>query len=434
MKNSLVYLTVLLLWLIASAVTVTFFLITKEYFPVVVGILSTLLSSLLLYLLYVKNVKKISFLFDAIENNDYSFRFTADESIDKYDKLLNNSLNRIKKILETTRSDIAEREKYYEYILNRVETGIIIADPLGNIYQTNQAALNLLGLSVFTHIQQLNAVDRDLIDVFKRAKGGEKLQISFCNERGTVTLSMRTSEIEIQQNKRYILALNDINNELDERETESWIRLIRILTHEIMNAVTPITSLSESLIEIHGQKNDNLYKGLEAIHSTGKGLISFVETYRKLTRIPPPKQAVFDVQTFLNRMVKLTLPGTDERKINISVKPNDLLLYADENLISQVVINLLKNAIHASAEGNNPIHVFAYSNDDGQIIIEICDNGCGISDEIIQHIFIPFFTTKESGSGIGLSVARQIMRLHSGSLSLIRNTAQYHTIFRLSFA
>ena len=350
---------ILLIWLISSTILATLFILEKQYPLFAICIISVIIACISFYSLYIKNTKKVSFLFDSIENNDYTFQFTEQKSDNKYDKLLNSSLNRIKKLLETTRNDIIEHEKYYEYILDKVETGIIIADPLGNIYQTNQAALKLLGLPVFTHIQQLKAVDKDLIEVFKQTKHGDKQQISFCNERSATTLSMRTSEIIIRQNKRLIIALNDINNELDERETESWIRLIRVLTHEIMNAITPITSLSESLIKIHGQKNDNMYKGLEAIYTTGKGLISFVETYRKLTRIPQPKQAVFDVQQFLNRMVKLSLTDIREKTINISIKPSDLLLYADENLISQVVLNLLKNAIHATPPNSNPIVISA---------------------------------------------------------------------------
>lgn len=431
MKNSLLYLTLLLLWIIVATIGTFFFMEERHFFWGCICGGLVLGGVVLLYSLFIRNTKKIAFLFDSIENDDYTFRFIGEG--DQYDKLLNNSLNRIKRVLENTRNDIIEREKYYEYILNNVETGIVIADSLGNVYQTNQAALKLLGLPVFTHVQQLKNVDKELINIFKQARNGDKRQISFCNERGTVTLSMRTSEVVIRQNRRLIIALNDINNELDERETESWIRLIRILTHEIMNAITPITSLSESLLTIQEPKNDNIYKGLEAIHTTGKGLISFVETYRELTRIPPPKQAVFEVQQFLTRMIRLSLPEMHTPIINLSVQPADLLLYADENLISQVVLNLLKNALHASQNGD-PVLIRAYNNDEGQVIIEICDNGCGIPDEIVPHIFIPFFTTKESGSGIGLSIARQIMRLHGGSLSLIRNTPSFRTIFRLTFA
>lgn len=431
MKNSLLYLTLLLLWIIVATIGTFFFMEERHFFWGCICGGLVLGGVVLLYSLFIRNTKKIAFLFDSIENDDYTFRFIGEG--DQYDKLLNNSLNRIKRVLENTRNDIIEHEKYYEHILNNVETGIIIADSVGNIYQTNQAALKLLGLPVFTHVQQLKNVDKELINIFKQTQNGDKRQISFCNERGTVTLSMRTSEVVIRQNRRLIIALNDINNELDERETESWIRLIRILTHEIMNAITPITSLSESLLTIQEPKNDNIYKGLEAIHTTGKGLISFVETYRELTRIPPPKQAVFEVQQFLTRMIRLSLPEMRTPIINLSIQPDDLLLYADENLISQVVLNLLKNALHASQNGE-AILIKAYNNDEGQVMIEICDNGCGIPDEIVPHIFIPFFTTKESGSGIGLSIARQIMRLHGGTLSLIRNTTNFRTVFRLTFA
>lgn len=431
MKNSLLYLTLLLLWIIVVTIGTFFFMEERHFFWGCICGGLVLGGVVLLYSLFIRNTQKIAFLFDSIENDDYTFRFIGEG--DQYDKLLNNSLNRIKRVLENTRNDIIEHEKYYEHILNNVETGIIIADSVGNIYQTNQAALKLLGLPVFTHVQQLKNVDKELINIFKQTQNGDKRQISFCNERGTVTLSMRTSEVVIRQNRRLIIALNDINNELDERETESWIRLIRILTHEIMNAITPITSLSESLLTIQEPQNDNIYKGLEAIHTTGKGLISFVETYRELTRIPPPKQAVFEVQQFLTRMIRLSLPEMRTPIINLSIQPDDLLLYADENLISQVVLNLLKNALHASQNGE-AILIKAYNNDEGQVMIEICDNGCGIPDEIVPHIFIPFFTTKESGSGIGLSIARQIMRLHGGTLSLIRNTTNFRTVFRLTFA
>ncbi len=431
MKNSLLYLTLLLLWIIVATIGTFFFMEERHFFWGCICGGLVLGGVVLLYSLFIRNTKKIAFLFDSIENDDYTFRFIGEG--DQYDKLLNNSLNRIKRVLENTRNDIIEHEKYYEHILNNVETGIVIADSVGNIYQTNQAALKLLGLPVFTHVQQLKNVDKELINIFKQTQNGDKRQISFCNERGTITLSMRTSEVVIRQNRRLIIALNDINNELDERETESWIRLIRILTHEIMNAITPITSLSESLLTIHGEKNDNIYKGLEAIHTTGKGLISFVETYRELSRIPLPRQAVFEVQQFLTRMIRLSLPEMRTPIINLSIQPDDLLLYADENLISQVVLNLLKNALHASQNGE-AILIKAYNNDEGQVMIEICDNGCGIPDEIVPHIFIPFFTTKESGSGIGLSIARQIMRLHGGTLSLIRNTTNFRTVFRLTFA
>ena len=430
MRNSLIYLSLLLLWIIVATIGSAFFILERQFFWGCICGTLVMGGCFLLFSLFIRNTKKIAFLFDSIENDDYTFRFIGEG--DKYDKLLNNSLNRIKRVLENTRNDIIEHEKYYEHILNNIETGIVIADSTGNIYQTNQAALKLLGMSVFTHVQQLKNIDKELINIFKQTQNGDKRQISFCNERGTVTLSMRTSEVVIRQNRRLIIALNDINNELDEWETESWIRLIRILTHEIMNAITPITSLSESLLTIYREKNDNIYKGLEAIHTTGIGLISFVESYRELTRIPLPRQAVFEVQQFLTRMIRLSSPEMHTPIINLSVQPADLLLYADENLISQVVLNLIKNALHASQNGE-AILIKAYNNDEGEVIIEICDNGCGIPDEIAPHIFIPFFTTKESGSGIGLSIARQIMRLHGGSISLIRNTPSFHTVFRLIF-
>ena len=222
--------------------------------------------------------------------------------------------------------------------------------------------------------------------------------------------------------------LFDINNELDEKEIDSWIRLTRVLTHEIMNAVTPITSLSDTLLgltEAQASKEE-IRNGLQTISSTGKGLLSFVESYRKFTRIPTPEPSLFYVKSFIERMVELARHQHPDVRVTFhtDIAPSDLILYADENLVSQVVINLLKNAIQAIESDKNTdkeghINIRAYCNEAEAILIEISNNGPAIPNDIAEHIFIPFFTTKEGGSGIGLSISRQIMRLSGGNLSLL---------------
>ena len=222
--------------------------------------------------------------------------------------------------------------------------------------------------------------------------------------------------------------LFDINNELDEKEIDSWIRLTRVLTHEIMNAVTPITSLSDTLLgltEAQASKEE-IRNGLQTISSTGKGLLSFVESYRKFTRIPTPEPSLFYVKSFIERMVELALHQHPDVRVTFhtDIAPSDLILYADENLVSQVVINLLKNAIQAiesdiNTDKEGHINIRAYCNEAEAILIEISNNGPAIPNDIAEHIFIPFFTTKEGGSGIGLSISRQIMRLSGGNLSLL---------------
>ena len=271
------------------------------------------------------------------------------------------------------------------------------------------------------------------MEKMENCRPGDKLQVMFHNERGTVNLSIRVSEINVHKEHLRILALNDINIELDEKEIDSWIRLTRVLTHEIMNSVTPITSLSDTLLSMVKDKDEEISHGLQTISTTGKGLLSFVESYRKFTRIPTPEPSLFYLKAFIERMVELARHQNPCDTICFHTEiPADLILHADENLISQVVINLLKNAVQAI--GNQPggrIAIQAHCNDAEEVLIEIKNNGPAIPPEIAEHIFIPFFTTKERGSGIGLSISRQIMRLSGGSLTLIPDDKE--TKFILKF-
>lgn len=260
------------------------------------------------------------------------------------------------------------------------------------------------------------------------------MQVAFHNERGTVNLSIRVSEINVHKEHLRILALNDINIELDEKEIDSWIRLTRVLTHEIMNSVTPITSLSDTLLSMVEDKDEEISHGLQTISTTGKGLLAFVESYRKFTRIPTPEPSLFYLKAFIERMVELARHQNpcDHITFHTKIDPADLILYADENLISQVVINLLKNAIQAIGDQpDGQIDIQVYCNETEEVLIEIKNNGPVIPPEIVEHIFIPFFTTKEGGSGIGLSISRQIMRLSGGSLTLLPDNKE--TKFILKF-
>ena len=390
---------------------------------------------------YRHHVQKVLFMLDAIENNDNAIHFSETEpNMDSH--LVNRALNRVAHILYNVKSETAQQEKYYELILDCVNTGILVLNDNGAVYQKNSEALRLLGLSVFTHVSQLNRVDPRLTQVLTNCHPGDKLQITFSNERGTVNLSVRVSNITVRKEHLRILALNDINSELDEKEIDFWIRLTRVLTHEIMNSVTPITSLSETLLGLTTESpepsdskgyntescniKEEIRNGLQTISSTGKGLLAFVESYRKFTRIPTPEPSLFYVKGFIERMVGLSRhqhPGL-QITFHTHIAPDDLILYADENLISQVVINLLKNAIQAIESDKMPdkegrICIRAYCNEAEAILVEISNNGPAIPQDIAEHIFIPFFTTKEGGSGIGLSISRQIMRLSGGNISLL---------------
>ena len=372
-----------------------------------------------LYRHYRRNIKKVTFLFDAIDNGDFSFNFPTEKGF-KEDKILHKSLNRIKLFLQHTREEQMNREKYYEQILNAVDTGILVVDGHDNILQHNQAALRLLDTDVLTHMNQVK----------------EKLKDEH--------LAKHETQAMLKDKHVRIIALSDVSHELSNQEVDSWIKLIRVLTHEIMNTITPVTSLSETLLTRVTEDKD-LKQGLETIHKTGTELLAFVNNYRRFTHVPQPQPALFYVEPFLERMAMLC-----NHEVEISVSPKDLLVYADESLLSHVVTNLLKNAVEAFWEKGREdkqecrsadlqsaaskkafIRLQAYANAQESIIIDVSNNAGLIPEDVASHIFIPFFTTKPEGSGIGLSLSRQIMRVSSGSLSLHQDKAQGITTFRI---
>ena len=378
-----------------------------------------------LYRHYRRNIKKVIFLFDAIDNVDFSFNFPM-QGVSKNDRILHQSLNRIKAFLQHTREEQMEREKYYEKILNMVDAGIMVVDSHDNVLQHNQAALRLLDTDVLTHLNQVR----------------EKLKDEHLSKHETATM--------IKDKPVRIIAISDVSHELSNQEIDSWIKLIRVLTHEIMNTITPVTSLSETLLkeleeDMHWEgrfatcpnspKEKDLRIGLETIHNTGTELLSFVNNYRRFTHVPQPQPSLFYVEPFLNRMAMLC-----NHEVSIEVAPKDLIVYADESLIAHVVTNLLKNAVEAikekeSTEVSEDKHAFirikAYANEQETIVIDVTNNAGLIPDDIAAHIFIPFFTTKKEGSGIGLSLSRQIMRVSGGTLSLHQDKEADTTTFRI---
>lgn len=400
---------------------------------IIVLLLVAVVGYIRLYRHYRRNIKKVTFLFDAIDNGDFSFSFPTEKRF-KEDKILHQSLNRIKLFLQHTREEQMNREKYYEQILNAVDTGILVVDSHDNILQHNQAALRLLDTDVLTHMNQVKGKLKD------------------------EHLAKHETQAMLKDKHVRIIALSDVSHELSNQEVDSWIKLIRVLTHEIMNTITPVTSLSETLLTRVTEDKD-LKQGLETIHKTGTELLAFVNNYRRFTHVPQPQPALFYVEPFLERMAMLC-----NHEVEISVSPKDLLAYADESLLSHVVTNLLKNAVEAfngqeklSAERNKQdgnvqgrnkqecrsadlqsaaskkafIHLQAYANAQESIIIDVSNNAGLIPEDVASHIFIPFFTTKPEGSGIGLSLSRQIMRVSGGSLSLHQDKAQGITTFRI---
>lgn len=385
-----------------------------------------------------RNARKLMFMFSSIENGDYSFKFT-EHTPGRHDTLINASLNRIRDLLAKARDETIEQEKYFQLILESVTTGIVIINERGNVMQTNREAIRLLGIEPFTHIAQLARTDERFPALLREIAAGESRQLKYSDERSSITLSVHASSIVRRGERLKILALTDIENELSDREIESWIRLIRVLTHEIMNSINPITSISDSLVERVKDKEGGLIRqGLETISRTAKGLISFVESYRKFTRLPAPEPTLFYVREFMENLRSLalaTIPeGARPVEIRLSVEPDDLILYADRGLVSQVAINLLKNAIEATLDTADPQIDFTATIDSReQVILTVANNGPSIPPEVADHIFIPFFTTKTGGSGVGLSLSRQIMRLHGGTLKYRPGAEGRGAVFTMTF-
>jgi len=430
--NSLTFRLIVLAALVAAS---TVFVMQHRWIAATASLLSVAFAFGWSVRLYRRNLRKVSFMFDAVDNNDYAFHYaTARHATEE--RIINESLNRILQILLQAKADAKEREKYYEMIMNSVNTGIVVINEKGFVLQQNSESLRLLGLPVFTHIRQLERIDEKLAERFTDLQPGEKYHLSFRNERGAVNLSVRVSETVLKGERVKLIAMNDIHGEMEDKEVDTWIRLTRVLTHEIMNSVTPITSISSTLLSRHDEMKEKLRNGLELISDTGKGLISFVESYRRFTHIPTPQPTLFYVGRFIERMTQLASHHhASHIAIQTDIRPDDLILYADEDLIGQVVLNLLKNAIQAIGPDHpdGQIMVRASCNSNESIVIEISNNGPAIPPEEAEHIFTPFFTTKEGGSGIGLSVARQIMRLSGGSISLKSNAPNHRTTFVLLF-
>lgn len=371
--------------------------------------------------------RKVSYMLDALEDKELNFRF--DESRLR-GRNFNRTLNRLRNIFDKERREIIEQEKYFGLMLDHVKTGIAVVENDGRVTYCNNTAFGLLGIATFGHIRQLRAVSDSLYESFKTITDGSEERASYYNESGKMTISLTASEATIGKDKVRIIAFNDISSEIAENEQQSWSRLIRVLTHEIMNTITPIASLSDTLLSFDGV-TDEVKNGLSTISESSKGLIKFVDSYRNLTRVAPPVKRAFYFKELAERVISLT---GEQAVINGAVctyeeLSEDIILYADEGQITQILINLVKNAIQADARN---ITISAQLTLSEHIVINVTNDGLPISRESQDEIFVPFFTTKQEGTGIGLSLSRQIMRLHNGSLSLTRSDEK-GTIFTLLF-
>ncbi|MGC1391413.1 MAG: ATP-binding protein [Bacteroidales bacterium] len=397
---------------------------------------------------YLNNTnKKIRFFFDSVRNDDSNLSFPI-ETRNASLKELYQSMNKVNHQIQQLKIENRQQEQYFRTLLEHLAAGIITYNDKGFILHANSSAKKLLSIDVLTHLQQIERKDKKLFETIHSIKPYERKLVAIAAERGEIQLSLKATSFKTNENELVILSIQDIKNELDEKEIESWMKLIRVLMHEIMNSITPITSLSESLSNIYSsggipvlpeQVNvktiATTLQGLNVIKEQGKGLMSFVESYRKLTRVPEPVKKLFKVSDLMSRVQILynSLDNSNRTNLSVSLIKSDMEIFADQNLISQVLINLLKNALEANENNNNgKISIVASEGINNHHEICVIDNGPGISEENLDEIFVPFFTTRQNGSGIGLSISKQIMRVHGGNLK-VRSVPDIETVFCLSF-
>lgn len=391
--------------------------------------------------------RKISYFLESVHNEDSTLSFPTNIS-DQSIREIYQGLNKVNKQIQELKIESRQQEQYFQTLLEHVATGIVTFNDKGFVLHANSAAKKMFGVDVLTHINQLERVNRNLFQSIRNIQPFEQKLVSVITERGTIQLSLKSTSFKVKNNELMLLSVQDIRNELDEKELDSWMKLIRVLMHEIMNSIAPITSLSESLCkfftidgrpalpeELTEATIGTTVRGLNVIKEQGNGLMLFVESYRKMTRLPKPDKIVFKVEDLVTRIKVLysSLENSEKVKLTVTVNPPEMELVADENQISQVLINLAKNALQANEKNpEGKIQISVSYNTDRRPEICVTDNGPGIPDEILEQIFVPFFTTRENGSGIGLSLSRQIMRLHGGSLQ-VRSVPNKETVFCLRF-
>ena len=381
--------------------------------------------------------RKVNYMLDALEDGETNFRFSERKS------RLNKTLNRLNGIFKQERLAIREQEKFFGTLLDNVKTGIVVFDTSsGAITYSNSRALQILGLASLVNIKQLRIIDNNLAAAFiaeKEVSDPEKNKASFYNESSQKTIVMSKSSALVQGRNVRIVSFNDVTEELETNQEEAYSKLIRVLTHEIMNTVTPISSLSDALVsylepegdELTQERRKALRDGLDTIASSSRSLIQFVESYRNLTRVAPPVKSVFYVRDLASEVMELTSEqlASSGASLSFAERSDDVILFADRGQILQILINLVKNAVQAKAR---TINMEARIDSSDVTIIEVSNDGEPITPEAQKQMFVPFYTTKQDGSGIGLAISRQIMRMHNGQISLKSSTAE-KTTFSLLF-
>ncbi|MFC2098490.1 PAS domain-containing sensor histidine kinase [Bacteroidota bacterium] len=436
--------------LLLSASIFLFFYTWKTNYhvtPILVGII--ILFQIYSLIRYVDRTNRdlTSFL-ESIRFSEFTRSFQIEGMGSSFDEL-NRAFNDVISDFQKVRSEKEEHFHYLQSIVQNIDVSIIAYRKDGTVEMINKAAKTLFQIHSLKNVKLLEQLSQELVNTLLNISPGENTLVKVQDQDDILQLAIYATEFKVKDKLIILATINNIQNVLEEQETEAWQKLIRVLTHEIMNSITPIASLSSTLeIMLKGitegenlQEEMNLdtvleiLQALQTINKRSTGLLHFVNTYRNLTRIPKPNFKIFHVKDLYKNIYLLMEEEITSHKIEFvtNIDPDNIEVSADEQLIEQVIINLIRNSIHALESHKKPvIELKAYMNKRGRVTMQVADNGTGILPEVLDKIFIPFFTTKQSGSGIGLSLSRQILRLHNGTITA-NSVPEKETIFTLTF-
>lgn len=384
----------------------------------------------------------------SIKYSDFSQTFKDDKRGASFASLRRT----LQEVMDAFRRARAEKEEHFRYlqtVVQHVGIGLIAFRPNGEVELINAAAKKLLGVARVNNIRSLKSISGPLADKLFNLKPKERALIKITDNDEQMHLALFATEFKLRGEFYKLVSLQNIHRELEETEMEAWQKLIRVITHEIMNSVTPITSLAGTIHDLlqegykdwipEGSEQDETLKdiqdGLDTIKRRSQGLLHFVDAYRNMTVVSQPEFKIVPVEELFSRVEKLMQAHIKEKKIafTVSIEPSNLELLADPELIEQVLINLLLNALQSAEKQSQPvIQLRAFVDHNGRNAIQVVDNGPGIKPDDLEKIFIPFYSTKETGSGIGLSLSRQIMRLHRGGIN-VHSKPGVETVFTLRF-
>jgi nitrogen fixation/metabolism regulation signal transduction histidine kinase len=419
--------------LVATIFAFTFYFDTSNFSLIVLAALGAAIFFQVAQL--IKAVEKsnndISSFLDSIRFDDLSSSFKTDSS-DPSVQRLHQEMNEALTKLRSSRKEKDSEYQFFKNIVQHVGIGLLTFKKDGTIQIINSAAKRLLRVTRAEHLDDLREVSESLIDSFMKLKTGGRELVRLKNGDETIQLSVYAIELTLRGDEVKLISMSNIQTELEEKEMEAWQNLVRVLTHEIMNSVTPISSLAGIVEEelarkigknegIQREELDDMHLSLQTISRRSEGLIRFVKEFRNLSHIPKPRLAEVAVKPLLEEMAMLHKKELADHgiKICVSVTPDNLFILADKTMIEQVLINLIKNAIQAfDDQPDKKIELLAVANEKGRAVISVKDNGAGIDAEALEKIFIPFFSTKKTGSGIGLSLSKQIMRQHEGRITV----------------